>query len=129
MTMTFRKHMDFNEANRAVNFRQELKIKQTRFWVSVAFYLPDEIAATRSAIDTIKVRGQYLIGFNFQPRKNEVFPYEGYFWKVEHDPIQFPSRYNAKSKKYPPYLMATYLDSYDDQVEMMVKLIALSINS
>ena len=121
--------MDINEASQAINFHQAFKIKQTRFWVSVAFQLPDEIASTLPAIDSLKVRGQYLIGFNFQPQKNEVFPYEGHLWKAIHNPIQFPSRYNSRGKKYPPYLMVDYLDSYSDEIEMMVKLIELSSNS
>ena len=120
--------MDFNEASQALNFHQSFKIKQSRFWVSVAFQLPDEIASTLPAIDSLKVRGQYLIGFNFQPQKDEVFPYEGHLWKARHHPIQFPARYKSKSKKHTPYLMAEYLDSYQDEIEMMVKLIELSSN-
>lgn len=121
--------MDFNEAVQATNFHQAFKIKQSRFWVSVAFQLPDEIASTLPAIESLKVRGQYILGFNFQPRKGEVFPYEGHLWKAGHDPIQFPSRYNSRGKKYPPYLMAEHLDSYSNEIEMMFKLIELSSNS
>jgi hypothetical protein len=121
--------MNFNEASQALNFHQSHKIKQSRFWVSVAFQLPDEIASTLPAIDSLKVRGQYTLGFNFQPRKGEVFPYEGHLWKAGHDPIQFPSRYNSRGKKYPPYLMAEYLDSYSNEIEMMFKLIELSANT
>ena len=121
--------MDFNEASQALNFHNEFKIKQSRFWVSVAFYLPDEIASTLSAIDSVKVRGQYLIGFNFPPQKDEVFPYEGHLWKARHNRIQFPARYKSQGKKHTPYLMAEYLDSYQDEIEMMFKLIELSTNT
>ena len=121
--------MDFNEAYQATSFHQEFKIKQSRFWVSVAFQLPDEIASSLPAINSLKVRGQYLIGFNFQPKKDEVFPYEGHLWRATHNPIQFPSRYKSRGKKYTPYLMTEYLDSYQDEIEMMVKLIELSANT
>jgi|GEM_PF-617582 len=120
--------MDFNEASQALNFHQSFKIKQSRFWVSVAFQLPDEIASTLPAIRSLKVRGQYLIGFNFPPKEDEVFPYEGHLWRARHHPIQFPARYKSKSKKHTPYLMAEYLDSYQDEIEMMAKLIELSSN-
>ncbi len=121
--------MDFNEASQALNFQSAFKIKQSRFWVSVAFQLPDEIAAKQPAIESLKVRGQYLIGFNFPPKKDEVFPYEGHLWKASHNPIQFPARYKSQGKKHTPYLMAEYLDSYQDEIEMMFKLIELSTNT
>lgn len=121
--------MNLNEASQALNFHQSFKIKQSRFWVSVAFQLPDEIASTLPATLSLKVRGQYLIGFNFQPQKDEVFPYEGHLWKATHNPIQFPARYKSKGKKHTPYLMVDYLDSYQDEIEMMVKLIELSTNT
>lgn len=121
--------MDFNEASQALNFHSEFKIKQSRFWVSVAFYLPDEIASKQPAIESVKVRGQYLIGFNFPPQKDEVFPYEGHLWRASYNPIQFPARYKSKSKKHTPYLMTEYLDSYDNEIEMMLKLIELSTNT
>lgn len=120
--------MDFNEASQAVNFHSAFKIKQSRFWVLVAFQLPDEIASKQPAIESLKVRGQYLIGFNFPPKKDEVFPYEGHLWRASHNPIQFPARYKSKGKKHTPYLMAEYLDSYQDEIEMMFKLIELSTN-
>jgi len=118
--------MNFTEASQALSFHSEFKIRQSRVWVSVAFQLPDKIASTLSAIDSLKVRGQYLIGFNFPPQKDEVFPYEGHLWKARHHPIQFPARYKSKGKKHTPYLMAEYLDSYSDEIEMMLKLIELS---
>jgi hypothetical protein len=120
--------MDFNEASQALTFHHEFKIKQSRFWVSVAFQLPDEIVSKQPAIESLKVRGQYTIGFNFPPKKDEVFPYEGHLWRAKHSPIQFPTRYHSRSKKYPPYLMVEYLDSYQDEIEMMFKLIEFSSN-
>lgn len=120
--------MDFSEASQALSFHQSFKIKQSRFWVSVVFQLPDEIASTLPAIESLKVRGQYLIGFNFPPKKNEVFPYEGHLWRARHNPIQFPTRYKSRGQKHTPYLMTEYLDSYSSEFEMMVKLIELSTN-
>jgi hypothetical protein len=121
--------MDIKEVSQALSYRNEFKIKQSRFWVSVAFYLPEEVAANLPAIESLKVRGQYLIGFNFPPKKDEVFPYEGHLWRATHNPLQFPARYKSQGKKHTPYLMAEYLDSYQDEIEMMFKLIELSTNT
>jgi hypothetical protein len=121
--------MDIKEVSQALSYHNEFKIKQSRFWVSVAFQLPDEIASKQPATLSVKVRGQYLIGFNFPPKKDEVFPYEGHLWRASHNPIQFPARYKSKGKKHTPYLMAEYLDSYQDEIEMMFKLIELSTNT
>lgn len=118
--------MNLNDTSEALNFHQTFKIKQSRFWVSVAFQLPDEIASKQPATLSLNVRGQYLIGFNFPPKRDEVFPYEGHLWRARHHPIQFPARYKSKSKKHTPYLMAEYLDSYQDEIEMMLKLIEFS---
>jgi len=90
--------MNLNEASQALNFHQSFKIKQSRFWVSVAFQLPDEIASTLPAIESVKVRGQYLIGFNFQPQKDEVFPYEGHLWKARHNRFSFHLDTSQKAK-------------------------------
>jgi hypothetical protein len=121
--------MDFKEAAQSLTYRNPIKITQTRLWLSVAFYLPESVAMNLPATQTLKVRGQYLIGFNFKPQKGEVFPYEGHLWKVTSEPIQFPARYKTQNKKYPPYLMTEYLDSYQDDIEMMFKLIEPLSNS
>ena len=69
--------MDFNEAVQATNFHQAFKIKQSRFWVSVAFQLPDEIASTLPSINSLKSEVSISSALTFSHRKTRCFLMKG----------------------------------------------------
>lgn len=120
--------MEFSEAIAATQITNHIKIRQPRLWILCAFYLPDEVAETRSAIEVSKVRGQFLLGFNFRPSKGEVFPYEGHLWRVKGEIMQFPTRYRTKSRKESPFVVCEYLESYDNEMQMFSRMLELSTN-
>ncbi|MBW4525057.1 MAG: hypothetical protein KME18_07650 [Phormidium tanganyikae FI6-MK23] len=120
--------MEFSEALSATQITNHIKIRQPRLWILCGFYLPDAVAETRSAIDVAKVRGQFLLGFNFPPKLGECFPYEGHIWRVKGEPIQFPTRYRSKSRKESPFVACEYLESYSDEMQMFTRLLELSTN-
>ncbi|MCY6492125.1 hypothetical protein [Leptolyngbya sp. GGD] len=121
--------MEFQEVVKATQQSRTFKIKQPRFWVLCHLYLPDEVAEHLSAIEVSKVRGQYLLGFNFKPEKGEYFPYCGHIWRVKNNPIQFPARYKTKGRKEPPFVMAEYVTTCDSEAEIFTAMLDLSINS
>ncbi|MBW4525387.1 MAG: hypothetical protein KME18_09370 [Phormidium tanganyikae FI6-MK23] len=120
--------MEFSEAVNATQITNHIKIRQPRSWVLCNFYLPDEVAETRSAIEVSKVRGQFLLGFNFRPIKGECFPYEGYIWRVKGEIIQFPTRYRTKSRKESPFVVCEYVESYSNETQMFKRMLELSTN-
>ncbi|MBW4441820.1 MAG: hypothetical protein KME10_11400 [Plectolyngbya sp. WJT66-NPBG17] len=121
--------MDFQDVVRATQTGRSFKIKQPRFWVLCSLYLPDQIAENLPAIDVAKVRGQYLLGFNFKPVKGEYFPYGGHIWKVSNNPIQFPARYKTTGRKDSPFILAQYESTYESEAEMFATMLQLSVNS
>ncbi|MBD1847370.1 hypothetical protein H6F89_28980 [Cyanobacteria bacterium FACHB-63] len=120
--------MEFQEAVNATQITNHIKIRQPRLWITCAFYLPDHAAETRSAIDVAKVRGQYLLGFNFRPSKGECFPYEGHLWRVKGEIIQFPTRYRSRGRKDSPFVACEYVESYTDEMQMFSRMLELSSN-
>ncbi|MBW4528535.1 MAG: hypothetical protein KME18_25765 [Phormidium tanganyikae FI6-MK23] len=121
--------MDFQDVVQATQTGRSFKIKQPRFWVLCSLYLPDEIAENLPAIDVTKVRGQYLLGFNFKLVKGEYFPYCGHIWQVANNPIQFPTRYKTTGRKDSPFIMAKYISTYESEAEMFAAMIEHSLNS
>lgn len=121
--------MELSEAIAATQITNPIKIRQPRLWVLCAFYLPDHVAETRNAIEVSKVRGQFLLGFNFRPSKGEVFPYEGHLWRVKGEIMQFPTRYRTKTRKESPFVVCEYLESYEDEMQMFARILELSSNS
>lgn len=121
--------MNFQDVVNTTQQSRSFKIKQSRFWVLCHLYLPDHVAETLSAIEVAKVRGQYLLGFNFKPVKGEYFPYCGHIWRVANHPIQFPTRYKTSGRKDSPFVMAEYEATYESESEMFAAMLNLSTNS
>jgi hypothetical protein len=120
--------MEFQQAIAATQVNNQFKIRQPRLWILCALYLPDHVAEARSAIEVSKVRGQFLLGFNFRPTKGECFPFEGHIWRVKGEIIQFPTRYRTKTRKDSPYVVCEYLESYEDEMQMFSRMLELSTN-
>lgn len=121
--------MDFNELLNAIPEANHVKIRQPRLWALTVFQTPDWLKERHPAIDLIEVNGQYLIGYNYQPRVGEVFPYLGHIWRVCVEPIQFPARFKSRGQKRPPLVLTEYVEPYQDETQMLIRLLELSTNS
>ncbi|MBD2078797.1 hypothetical protein [Leptolyngbya sp. FACHB-17] len=120
--------MECSEAIAATRIENHATVKQPRSWVLCAFYLPDDAAENIPAIDLVKVRGQYLIGFNFRPSKGEILPYEGHLWRVKGEVVQFPARYRSRGRKDTPFVICEYVESCESEMQMFSRMLELSGN-
>ncbi|MEP0919414.1 hypothetical protein NC981_21525 [Leptolyngbya sp. DQ-M1] len=120
--------MEFSEAIAATRIENHITVKQPRLWILCAFYLPDRLAEQMSAIDLVKVRGQFLVGFNAKPVKGEHFPYEGHIWRVKGEVVQFPARYRSRGRKDTPFVICEYVESYENEMQMFSRMLELSGN-
>jgi hypothetical protein len=121
--------MDFNELIESFPEANHFKIKQPRLWALCIFQMPEGITEKYPAIDLVEVHGQYLLGFNYPPRVNEYFPYQGHIWRIIAEPIQFPTRYNTRTKKRSPLVLTKHVEPYQDETQMLTRLLELSSNS
>lgn len=120
--------MDFSELIKTFPEPNTFKIRQPRLWALCVFCMPEDIREKYPAIDLIEVHGQYLLGFNYPPRVGEYFPYQGHLWRITAEPIQFPTRYNTRTKKRPPVVLTEYIEPYQNDVQMLIRLVELSNN-
>lgn len=120
--------MEFNEAAARSRTTNHIKIRQPRLWILCAFQLPEHVAEQMSAIDLANTRGQFLIGFNFKPSKGDHFPWNGHLWRVRGEVIQFPQRYNSRGRKDTPYAVCEYVESFESEMQMFLRMLELSSN-
>ncbi|MBD1847638.1 hypothetical protein H6F89_30420 [Cyanobacteria bacterium FACHB-63] len=121
--------MEFRDVINSIEKSKPYKIRQPRLWALCALIVPDELKEKTPAIDLEGIAGRYLLGFNFPPKNGEYFPYEAHIWQIVTEPIQFPTRYKSRGEKRSPLLFAKYIESHEDDDQMLARLIELSVNS
>jgi hypothetical protein len=117
--------MNFQDVIQTTQARKTFTIRQSRLWVVCGFWLPDNLAENMPAIELAKVRGNYLLGFNFKPEEGEYIPYLGHIWQILNQPIQFPTRYKASGQKNTPFVMTEYVESYSNDSEIIPAILRL----
>lgn len=121
--------MNLQELLKAVTTSFPYKIKQPRSWVLCYLMIPESLREKTAMIDLSGISGSYLLGFNVSPQCNDYFPYEGHIWKVAAKPIQFPTRYKTKGHKRSPLIIAEYVETFNNEAQMITRLLELSSNS
>ncbi|MBW4527282.1 MAG: hypothetical protein KME18_19195 [Phormidium tanganyikae FI6-MK23] len=121
--------MDFQELIDSVRQSKPYKIRQPRLWSLCVLIVSDDLKEKTPAIELSGVSGQYLLGFNFPPKLGEHFPYEGHIWRIIAEPIQFPTRYKSRGVKKSPILFAQYVESHENDDQILRRLLELSANS
>ena len=121
--------MEFHEVISTLGKTNPYKIRQPRLWSLTVLLMPDDIKDKMPAIALSGINGQYLLGFNYPPRLGEYFPYEGHLWRIIAEPIQFPTRYKTRSIKKSPLVFAQYVESHEDEAQMLSRLLELSANN
>jgi hypothetical protein len=119
--------MDIKNLINSLPSNAAYKVKQPRLWILVNLVISDQIKETKPALELIGINGQYLLGFNFPPQIGEYFPYEGHIWQVINYPIQFPTRYKTSSVKKSPLLFAKYIETCENDTQLLERLLELQI--